>query len=214
MMPNSSHTHSFARTGCWLLVLFWAVRIPAAQLTRESVQAETLRPYSDPSARGVDTSTLSNKVMCGYQGWFNAEGDGAERGWVHWTKRRGPLAPGNAKIDLWPDVSELRAEERFATGFTNATGRVAEVFSSFNQATVLRHFQWMREYGIDGVFVQRFIVDLRDARGLRHNNTVLAHCREGANRFGRAYAVMYDLSGLGSNPLTRLWMTGANYALA
>ena len=170
-----------------------------AQLTREGVLAETLRPYAGPSEHGVDTSTLSNKVMCGYQGWFNAEGDGAERGWVHWTRRRGPLGPGNAKIDLWPDVSELGAEERFATGFTNASGQRLEVFSSFQRPTVLRHFQWMRDYGIDGAFVQRFIVDLRDPRGLRHNNTVLGHCREGANRFGRAYAVMYDLSGLGAN---------------
>ena len=168
-----------------------------AQLTREVVLAETLRPYTGPTTHGVDTSTLSNKVMCGYQGWFNAEGDGAERGWIHWTKRRGPLGPSNAKIDLWPDVSELGVEEKFATGFTNAAGRTLEVFSSFKQATVLRHFQWMREYGIDGAFVQRFITDLRDPRALRHNNTVLANCREGANRFGRAYAVMYDLSGLG-----------------
>src|SRR5215210_615852 len=95
------------------------------------------------SERAVDTSTLTGKVMCGYQGWFACEGDGAERGWVHWTKRRGPLGPGNAKIDLWPDVSELGADERFATGFTNAAGRTLEVFSSFKQATVLRHFQWM-----------------------------------------------------------------------
>jgi hypothetical protein len=101
--------------------------LSAVPLTREIVQTETLQPYTGSSVRGVDTSTLSNKVMCGYQGWFNAEGDGAERGWVHWTKRRGQLAPGNAKIDLWPDVSELGADERFATGFTNAVGRAGIV---------------------------------------------------------------------------------------
>jgi len=136
--------------------------------------------------------------MCGYQGWFNAEGDGAERGWVHWTKKRGQLADGNAKIDLWPDVSELGADERFATGFQRTDGKPAEVFSSYKSATVLRHFQWMREYGIDGAFVQRFVGGLRDPRVLRHNNVVLDHCREGAHRNGRAYAVMYDLSGLGA----------------
>lgn len=181
-----------------------------APLTRESVLADTLKPYPGPSVRGVDASTLTGKVMCGYQGWFYAEGDGAERGWVHWTKARGPLAPGNAKIDLWPDVSELGAGERFRTDFSLADGRPAEVFSSFNQATVLRHFQWMRDYGIDGAFVQRFIASLRDPKALRHNNTVLAHCREGANRFGRAYAVMYDLSGLGAGRIQEViddWRT-------
>ena len=162
-----------------------------------------LKPYTGPSVKGVDTSTLSNKVMCGYQGWFNAEEDGAGRGWVHWSKR-GELAPGNAKVDYWPDVSELSAEERFATGFTNADGRVAEVFSSFKKATVLRHFQWMRDYGIDGAFVQRFIVDVQNPTGAHHVNTVLASCREGANRFGRAYAVMYDLSGLGPDSVAKV----------
>lgn len=61
---------------------------------------------------------------------------------------------------------------------------------------MLRHFRWMAEYGIDGVFVQRFAVETRHAAGLRQCNAVLAHCREGANRSGRCYAVMYDLSGL------------------
>lgn len=181
-----------------LVFMLYAFTLHGAGLDRESVLRETLRPYAGKSVRGVDTSTLSNKVMCGYQGWFNTANDGAERGWVHWTKRGGTLGPSNAKIDLWPDVSELGADERFATGFTNAEGRTLEVFSSYKQATVLRHFQWMRDYGIDGAFVQRFINDLGDARALRQNNTVLSHCREGANRFGRAYVVMYDLSGLGS----------------
>jgi len=148
--------------------------------------------------------------MCGYQGWFNCEGDGADRGWTHWTKRRGPLAPGNAKIDFWPDVRELGPEERFRTGFQHADGRPAEVFSSFKQATVLRHFAWMREYGIDGAFVQRFAAQLRDVRALRHDNAVLAHCREGANRAGRAYALMYDLSGLSAGRIDEViedWRT-------
>ncbi len=164
--------------------------------SREAVLASTLQSYTSPTAPGVDRRTLTGKTMCGYQGWFNAEGDGAERGWVHWTKRGGPFVDGNAKVDLWPDVTELSASERFATGFVLPDGRPAEVFSSFKEATVLRHFQWMHDYGIDGAFVQRFAADLRDPRVLRHNNTVLAHCRSGANRHGRAYAVMYDLSGL------------------
>jgi hypothetical protein len=187
-----------------LFSAFAAAAFAAPPLTREAVLAETLRPYDGPSVKGIDVSTLTGKVMCGYQGWFAAEGDGAERGWVHWTKKRGPLGPGNAKFDLWPDVSELTPEERFATGFTHPDGKVAEVFSSNKKPTVLRHFTWMRDYGIDGAFVQRFITDLRDPRALRQNNTVLANCREGANRAGRAYAVMYDLSGLGAGQIQRV----------
>ncbi|HMJ91904.1 MAG TPA: glycoside hydrolase family 71/99-like protein [Candidatus Acidoferrum sp.] len=194
-----SSVKSFVAIAFATFITVFAPLLPAASLTRDAVEAETLRPYAGPTARGVDTSTLSNKLMCGYQGWFNAEGDGAERGWIHWTKRRGSFAPGNAKIDLWPDLSGFAADELFVTGFKHADGRPAQVFSSFKQPTVLRHFEWMRDYGIDGAFVQRFITDLRDPRALRHNNTVLSHCREGANRFGRAYAVMYDLSGLGTN---------------
>ncbi len=49
----------------------------------------------------VDTSTLTGKVMCGYQGWFNCPGDGAELGWTHWARnRRQPFAAGNVTVDL------------------------------------------------------------------------------------------------------------------
>ncbi len=180
----------------WGSLIATGLSAVGAPLNPETVWEETLHPYVGPSIIGVDTSTLTGKVMTGYQGWFNAEGDGADRGWVHWTKARGPLAPGNAKFDLWPDVSELSSEERFPTGFHHADGTAAHVFSSYQQPTVTRHFAWMRDYGIDGAFVQRFAADLRDPRVLRHANTVLGHCREGARRAGRAYAIMYDLSGL------------------
>ena len=159
----------------------------------------TIASITNAAEARVDSSTLTGKVMCGYQGWFACEGDGAERGWAHWTKGRGPLSPANAKIDLWPDVTGFGADERFATGFKHADGRTAEVFSSFKKETVLRHFEWMRDYGIDGAFVQRFATGLRDPKVLRQNNTVLTHCRDGAEKNGRAFVVMYDLSGLGAN---------------
>jgi hypothetical protein len=159
--------------------------------------AGIVSPYKGPVVKGVDSSTLDGKIMCGYQGWFGAPGDGSlKSGWRHWTKQAGAFADDNAKVDLWPDVSELTPAERFATDFKLADGRPAEVFSAYVKPTVLRHFQWMQDYGIDGVFVQRFANSVRTARNLDYCNTVLANCREGANLHGRTYAVMYDLSGL------------------
>ncbi len=152
-----------------------------------------LRPYDGPSAKGVDCSTLTGKVLCGYQGWFTAPGDGSERGWRHYP-RRGQFKPGSCGIELWPDVSDLDEDEKYSTPFRLSNGKMAQVFSSFNGKTVLRHFRWMQEYGIDGAFVQRFAVETLHPADLRHCNVVLSHCREGANRSGRCYAVMYDLS--------------------
>jgi hypothetical protein len=169
-------------------------------MDRQAVIERTMRPYTGETYRGVDRTTLTNKIMCGYQGWFSAPGDGGGRGWAHWATRKG-FQPGSAKVDLWPDVAELNPDERFATPFRHADGSVAEVFSSFTRKTVLRHFKWMEECGVDGVFVQRFITDVASPRGLRHVNVVLDHCREGANLHGRTYAVMYDLSGLGGGQM-------------
>ncbi|NJM55002.1 MAG: xylosidase/arabinosidase [Verrucomicrobiae bacterium] len=164
---------------------------------------EPLQPYAGSSERGVDTSTLTGKVMTGYQGWFNCEGDGAQLGWTHWARNRGKLfGPGNVTVDLWPDVSDHAPEELFTTGFQLADGSPAKVFSSHNCATVLRHFGWMRDHGIDGAFVQRFANGLKSSDMAHHKNVVLAHAREGANRAGRAYAVMYDLSGLPAGGVT------------
>ncbi|MDQ1257865.1 MAG: hypothetical protein QG656_2473, partial [Candidatus Hydrogenedentes bacterium] len=127
----------------------------AAEWTRDEVIANTMTPYGGPSVAGVDTSTLTGKVLCGYQGWFACEGDGSNRGWFHWEWTDG-FKPGSCKIDLWPDVSELDEDEKYATEFRHADGSTAYVYSAYNKKTVLRLFEWMRAYGIDGVFVQRF----------------------------------------------------------
>ncbi len=146
------------------------------------------------SARRVDTSTLTGKVMCGYQGWFAVPTDAIARGWYHYNLN-GLFQPGSCKIDLWPDVSDLDPDERYATSFRTADGSVAYVFSAQNRKTVVRHFKWMQDYGIDGVFVQRFASEVRGS-GLTQFNNVLENCRVGAKQYGRTFAVMYDLSGL------------------
>lgn len=156
----------------------------------------------------VDPTTLHRKVMCGYQGWFRCETDGSDLGWHHWGKN-GRFEPGSCVIDCWPDVSELDDDEKFPTPFQHADGSVAYVFSSHYPKTVHRHFRWMRDYGIDGAFVQRFGVAVTndDEEGRKHRaatDNVLNYCREGANRSGRAYAVMYDLSGMEGGGLDRI----------
>jgi len=154
-----------------------------------------MRPYAGVRNPGVDATTLTGKVMCGYQGWFAAEGDGSGRGWVHFGRGK-EFGPGHCTIDLWPDMSEMDPDEKYLTPFTHTDGKAVSVFSSYNQKTVLRHFRWMQEYGIDGVFLQRFGVSLRQPDAYRHCNVVTANAQAGANRYGRAWAMMYDLSGL------------------
>lgn len=150
-------------------------------------------------AFGAERSGLEGKVMCGYQGWFNTPGDGTGRGWRHWGFRS-----GRSTVDLWPDMTELGADEKYATEFKHADGSTAYVFSSNNKKTVTRHFKWMADYGIDGVFVQRFAGEVFNESGLKHFNTVLSHCRGGANLYGREYAVMYDLSGMRAGQMGRV----------
>ena len=174
------------------------------RMTRQEIIDRTMTPYAGPPrAAGVDASTMTGKVLCGYQGWFAAEGDGLGRGWYHWQGHSG-FRPGSCSIDLWPDVGELDADERYATAFKHANGRPAEVYSAQNAKTVIRHFRWMKEYGIDGVFVQRFAGAVFSEMGLRQFNVVLQNCRQGANLSGRTYAVMYDLSGLGEGRMGRV----------
>ena len=154
-----------------------------------------LKPYGGKSADPAPTPTMTGKVFCGYQGWFNAPGDGSRLGWRHWSY--GKLADGACSIDLWPDVSDLTVGERVPTSLKHPDGSPAFVFSAHNQKTIKRHFEWMKTYGIDGVFMQRFAGETVAPDILRHRNVVLNACRAGANENGRSYAVMYDLSGLG-----------------
>lgn len=140
--------------------------------------------------------TYEGRVMTGYQGWFRAEGDGSGRGWVHYGNN-GKFDKVNNTIDFWPDVSEY--PKTYPTQFTMPDGTPARVFSSNDESTVDVHFRWMKEYGVDGAFMQRFFGVTRTPESREKGRVILGHALKASQKHGRAIAVMYDLSGLKAN---------------
>lgn len=148
---------------------------------------------------GCNYTSYKNLVMAGYQGWFTAKGDGAGRGWRHYGKPScGGFAPGCTSVDFWPDMKEY--SKKYSTPFSFANGQNAKLFSPYDEETVELHFKWMKDYGIDGVFMQRFIVEIKNGnpKGKAHFNKVLQNALKAANKYNKAICVMYDLSGCSS----------------
>jgi hypothetical protein len=152
-----------------LMVCFIVAGLTASGQTRHSATTKY------PSYKGL--------IMAGYQGWFKAPRDG----------KMYPDA-SRIQIDMWPDVSEY--EKTYPTGLNLADGSVAKFFSSNDKSTADLHFKWMKEYGLDGVFMQRFFSAARPGPQRYANAEVIRNGFEAASKYERAIAIMYDLSGL------------------
>lgn len=149
---------------------------------------------------------------------FTCPGDGERigpnhHGWLHWMDH--PISNGGRpNVDIWPDVSAYSPSELFPVpGLATKTGEPVFLFSSRNAKTVQRycrviyrllvtyhsyslsrHFHWMAEHGVDGVFLQRFAgqCDLEMGNeGIRRiRDEVGDRVREAAEREGRVFAIM------------------------
>jgi hypothetical protein len=165
--------------------------LPSAAAMRRGVVTEVAR-----GGTPVDASTLERKLLFGYQGWFGCPEDGSPLGaWEHWFERGEAAEARTLRVDMWPDTSELAADERCRTPFVLPDGRPAHLYSAFNGATVDRHFRWMREYDLAGVFLQRFTVQLDDPAVQGFRDGVARNVQTAAQSHGRVFAVMYDISG-------------------
>jgi len=134
-------------------------------------------------------TTYTGTSMTGYQGWFGTPGDGGTNNWRHYNGKNG-FKPGSASIEYWPDMREADEDEKYLTSFTKSDGSPCYVFSSVHPKTVGRHFQWMKEYGIDGAFMQRF----RSDWGLKPTmNKILGNALAAAREHDRAISLMYDI---------------------
>lgn len=167
---------------------------------------DEIPPVDDPvevvyDETGCKYTSYKGLVMAGYQGWFTAEGDGAERGWHHYEKG-GKFEPGICSIDFWPDITEYT--KTYKTVFKYADGSDAYVYSPYDEESVDLHFKWMKDYGIDGVFMQRFVSEIKSVKGKNHFNKVLSNALKAAKKYERAICVMYDLSGCSSSDMATL----------
>ena len=185
-------------------VLVWSIGLallnpcaPAADRPAPAVGAEPwLKPHAGPTRNDIDATTLDGKVLCGYQGWFNTPGDGSGFGFTHWGQGLERSGGGRFTVDMWPDLTEYDPQDlREVPGLKMPDGSPARLYSAYRRGPVLLHARWMRQYGIDGVFLSRFISETTDPRRARHVNQVLANVREGCHREGRVWAMMLDLSG-------------------
>jgi hypothetical protein len=143
--------------------------------------------------QAANNSTLHNKIIVGYQGWFSAGSDGS--GWNKWNKweiiKGADKIPG---VDMWPYVDE------YTTTYTRPdwvlrNGNLAKVYSAWDVTTVRKQFEWMKDNTIDGAFVGRATAAIR--RGdvsTDFRNQVLKNVKDACGTHGRVFYVNYDIS--------------------
>lgn len=187
-----------------LFFLFFSTQVNAYQvLVGDEMDAILNVPFKEvfDNRSSNRYSSYTNLVMAGYQGWFAAEGDDSNIGWHHYGIKGGD-SPGPTTIDMWPDMTEY--ENKYITPFKNENGSNTYLYSPYDEQSVDLHFKWMKEYGIDGVHMQRFLSDVTSDKGKRHFNKVLKNALKGAKKYNRAISVMYDLSGSNSERVAYL----------
>lgn len=86
-------------------------------------------------------------------------------------------------------------------GFKYADGSPVKVYSATaggaGGGAVATHFRWMQEYGLDGVFLQRFASEIQSFSGQRYEfrNQVTAEVAAEAAASGRVWALEWDITG-------------------
>lgn len=140
----------------------------------------------------VDNSTYYGKAMFGYQGWFGHPQDDSPRpNYWHWGNMN-TISRDALEVEMFPELRESGLAERYPTAYSMPSGLSANVFSSGNRQTVHRHMKWLRDYQTDGVWVQRFISEYNDKVVMAFRDSTTVFVREGCEKYGRVYAIMYD----------------------
>ena len=101
---------------------------------------------------------------------------------------------------MFPAVDQYPTECLFTTNFILPDGSNPSLFESNCTGIVDTHFRWMQENNIDGILAQRFYGQFDDPSFLQ----LLDQIRTAAEKYGRTFAVEYDLSAVQSSDFTNV----------
>ncbi|MCL2151882.1 MAG: GH92 family glycosyl hydrolase [Oscillospiraceae bacterium] len=163
------------------------------------VRAGVQTPFEDiePPAFAPQTTVnnLIGKSLAGYQLWFTASDTNS--GWVHWSRGQRPITTAQITFENYPDVREYAAAALSNTTLTLANGSPGQLFTSKRKDVVDLHFDWIAQYGLDGVAVQRFSGEVVTSPSPTRNHINLV--QDAAERTGKTFYVMYDFSNCNNN---------------
>jgi hypothetical protein len=167
-------------------------------IRRISIEIGTLTPENEPipSTTPSSYSEFIGKSVAGYQAWFVA--GTLTSGWVHWNhKTSAAPGPGTMSFEVCPDVTEYPDEVLKPTNFAlMGNGQPLKLFSSSSKEVIDVHYRWMREYGIDGAAVQRFIGNIGSAI-INSEGSTIHKIRRAAEANERIFYICYDTSSSG-----------------
>ena len=99
-------------------------------------------------------------------------------------------------IDSYPTTDEYDPADLIEVpDLPMPDGSSAKFFSSVKYGVVLKHFTWMAEYGITGVFHMRFMESIHLEKNREWKTSVLRNVRQAAQATGRSFAVSYNIAG-------------------
>jgi hypothetical protein len=139
---------------------------------------------------------LAGRLVVGYQGWWGCPQDVASNtNWVHWFDYNSKDKGWHLTVDAFPSVGGFDKSDLCpATGLKTAAGKPIRVYSNQNRNIVDTEFRWMKEANIEGIALNQFIVDLEGNQD--RLDTVLRNVRAAAEKNGRAFYLLYDVSNL------------------
>ncbi|MBO5797782.1 MAG: hypothetical protein J6R77_05485 [Clostridia bacterium] len=155
----------------------------------------------------TDVNNILGASVFGYQMWFTATA--SQAGWGHWGGGEyGNPAPGNGNLsfDIYPHVQDYL--DNGATLYKTNLGELGDgtdsmLFSSKDLAIADTHFQWLKEYELDCMAIQRFGCGFQ--RQLTEEENHLVMVRDLAEKYDKTFYVMYDVSGQGTKTYDELY---------